>query len=531
MDESTATPDTPSASSKPSAARIPLGMSSFGEAERQQFGQSIRLAMACIEGKVEPVSKKAMPDSISDIGKRLKALSQDISSLNADLLELLVRYDELKGWESSGSKHCAAWMNYELGISPQLAWEYLRVGKQLRLLPTTQALFRAGKLSWSKVRLITRVADADNEKTLCHSALDASVDEVQRLCCGYRWKDDNDDGSGNNEKDRALKQHETRSLTWKQNSIGSTRIQLVLPPEVAQAFLNSVEHSLNQIDDSGSQITDSESTMSQRRADAAVLMAESSLQNAGQSIATADRYQVIVSVDKSALQTQTPEKRPTVSGSNPIARETAQRIACDCSVSTNTTSNGEPVDIGRKSRIWPTAMARAIKERDQHCQFPGCSQTQHLQIHHIKHWADGGSTSVDNAVCLCSGCHVKVHEGGYKIQRVENNPQRQDEQYQSQLHNHDVGMFDFEKAMRNDRNSFNTISALSPTRFRFRVVDAKGRDIRTKLKTKTPLNKAHHYSEKSVVHSTHVECNEPKVQYLIQMPPFAMRDLNAVYRH
>jgi hypothetical protein len=461
MDESTATSAKPSASSKPSTARIPLGMSSFGEAERQQFGQSIRLAMACIEGTVEPASKKAMPDSVSDIGNRLQALTQDINSLNADRLELLVRYDELEGWKSSGTKNCAAWMNLELGISIKLSWEYLRVGKQLRLLPTTRALFRAGKLSWSKVRLMTRVADADNEKTLCHSALDASVSEVQQLCCGYRWKDDKNDGAGESEKDRALKQHESRSLTWWQDSGGSTCIKLALPPEVAQAFLNSVEHSLNRIDASESQPTDLDSTISQRRADAAVLMAESSLQNAGQSIATADRYQVIVSVDKSALQT--PEKRPTIAGSastSPIARDTARRIACDCSVSTNTTSNGEPVDIGRKSRIWPTAMARAIKERDQHCQFPGCSQTQHLQIHHIKHWADGGATRVENGVCMCSSCHVKVHEGGYKIQRVENNPQRQNEQYQSQLHSDEVGMFDFEKSLREDRDSFDTIRAL-----------------------------------------------------------------------
>ena len=72
---------------------------------------------------------------------------------------------------------------------------------------------------------------------------------------------------------------------------------------------------------------------------AAVLMAESSLQNAGKTIATADRYQVIVSVDASELSdtqirhgsddtyscTSTnhniiPTKRPTVRGAGPIAR-------------------------------------------------------------------------------------------------------------------------------------------------------------------------------------------------------------------
>ena len=71
-----------------------------------------------------------------------------------------------------------------IGISPQLGWEYLHAGRALRSLPTTTALFRAGKLTWSKIRAISRVADKDNEKLLCHAALDASATEVARLCSG-----------------------------------------------------------------------------------------------------------------------------------------------------------------------------------------------------------------------------------------------------------------------------------------------------------------------------------------------------------
>ncbi len=88
-------------------------------------------------------------------------------------------------------------------------------------------------------------------------------------------------------------------------------------------------------------------------------------------------------------------------GADPIARETARRIACDCNLTINKTANGEPVDIGRKSKIRPSTMARAIRERDQHCVWPGCTQSHHLHIHHIRHWADGGTTSVLNGVSIC----------------------------------------------------------------------------------------------------------------------------------
>jgi hypothetical protein len=99
-------------------------------------------------------------------------------------------------------------------------------------------------------------------------------------------------------------------------------------------------------------------------------MAETSLQAADRDISTADRYQVIVSVDASELAT--PSKRPTVKDVGPIARETAKRIARDCSVSTITT------ELGRRSRFCSNAMARAIKDRDQHSQFYGCTQTHNL---------------------------------------------------------------------------------------------------------------------------------------------------------
>ncbi len=94
-----------------------------------------------------------------------------------------------------------------------------------------------------------------------------------------------------------------------------------------QAFLNSVEHSLSQLDDTREQLNDTNS-MSRHRADAAMLMAETSLQSAGREIATADRYQVIVSVDASELSTvdtavtaksnnSNPSKRPSVKGAGP----------------------------------------------------------------------------------------------------------------------------------------------------------------------------------------------------------------------
>ncbi|ASJ72247.1 hypothetical protein [Granulosicoccus antarcticus] len=135
---------------------------------------------------------KTIPDELPAIARRLKQLGQDLSSGMADQLELLVRFDSLGRWKSSGSRHCVAWMNLEMGISLALGWDYLRVGRKLQTLPITQALFRGGKLTWSIVRLLSRVADENSEALLCHTTLNASVSDLERLCHEYRWQHDAD---------------------------------------------------------------------------------------------------------------------------------------------------------------------------------------------------------------------------------------------------------------------------------------------------------------------------------------------------
>jgi len=484
--------------------------------DREAFGRNVALVMAL--KKVDPPLNDgpALPEDAQAISKRLQILSQDITSSHADLSELLVRFDDATGWKCNGSKHCAAWANSVLGISDNLCWEYLRVGRKLKTLTILRAFFRVGKISWSKARLISRVADENNEDVLCHAALDASVSDVKRLCDEYRWnKESNTATEIATESAQAMQQWLSRSFTWTTTSNGNTKIQITLPPELAQVFLNNVEQSLSQIeietkDENQEENQDQDQTgtkfasISQRRADAAVLMAEKSLQSEGRDIATADRFQVVVSVDAAELKkadasvnaqqddscvsntSHIPKKRATVQNAGAIARETARRIACDCSISVIHTENGEPINIGRKTRIWTTAIARAIKNRDQGCVWPGCTQSRYLHIHHIKHWADGGETSVSNGACLCSHHHAMVHEGDYTIinTEVEKNAEEQsmdtllDTQFFQQLNTADTAQFEFEKELRHDYESFNTVRKLMPSVYRFRVFNADGIDVR-----------------------------------------------------
>jgi hypothetical protein len=58
-----------------------------------------------------------------------------------------------------------------------------------------------------------------------------------------------------------------------------------------------------------------------------------------------------------------------------------------------------------------------LKARDDGCRFPGCTHRAYLDGHHVKHWADGGETGLDNLVQLCRHHHRLVHEGGFSCER------------------------------------------------------------------------------------------------------------------
>ncbi len=99
-----------------------------------------------------------------------------------------------------------------------------------------------------------------------------------------------------------------------------------------------------------------------------------------------------------------------------LALDTVRRLGCDGTiVGIVEGADGEPLDVGRKTRSIPLPLKRALRSRDGGCRFPGCDRTRFTEGHHVKHWADGGETKLSNLVSLCGFHHKLVHEGGFGI--------------------------------------------------------------------------------------------------------------------
>ena len=340
------------------------------------------------------------------------AIGRLVRQMNADSYRMLVlvrEFDDRFGWKKWGYKSCAEWLSWRASLSLSAAREKVRSAHALRGLPAMAAAFAEGRLSYSKVRALTRVAHLHDEELLLKYALSATVARVEERCRQIR----NVSPESAHHAQRAWR---SRSLTaWRDEARGVMRLTLEVPIEEGELVLRAADHAVasgevaTAVDPDV--IAESKGTAWQaQQADALVAVVKAYLAGGqgGEGGATADHYQVVVHADAESLT------RGTGRADLPI--DTIKRLLCDCSVVTVTEDGqGNPLDVGRKQRTVSTALRRALHARDRGCTFPGCHRTRYLDGHHLKHWVDGGETSSGNVTLLCTYHHRLLHEGGFSI--------------------------------------------------------------------------------------------------------------------
>ncbi len=374
----------------------------------------------------DPTPRVSEAPELPDPLARADALEREITDLCAQinaasyrLLQLIGELDDENPWGAWGLKSCAEWLNWRCGIGLNAAREKVRVAHALKQLPRIAASFATGELSFSKVRAITRIADNSNEEEVLDLARHATAAQVEKLVRAYRRV-------GNlAEHEQAAGQYAARELNYYHDDDGSLVICARLPAEegavVLQALNAAMDARHHRQDDSKPEdvtavTSEMENPIAQRRADALTAMAETTLQHGSGEWSSAERYQVVVHVTAETLAGDEPGGCEIENGQR-LAPDTARRIACDGSlVKIFQDDAGNPLDIGRKTRAVPPALRRALQSRDRGCRFPGCKQHRFVDAHHIRHWADGGETSIDNLVLLCRHHHRLVHEGGFDVE-------------------------------------------------------------------------------------------------------------------
>lgn len=391
--------------------------------------------------------------SNTELEHTITRLCADINAATYQQLIMIAEFDRRNGWGHEGCRSCAHWLNWRCGISYSAAREKMRVAHALGKLPKTRDAFSKGVLSYSKARAITRVGNKVNEACLLSYARYGTASQLDKTVRLYRQQYNEAgefyDGSAittdehrrDAENKGAMHHHEHRYVDTRWDEHGCLEIRARLTPEQGALVIKAMEaavesvrqsepselsasHALEQANDTSAEVemVNNHRQHSRRRAEALVLMAEASLKQTKMASSTDDRYQVVVHVDNDVLSQNVFEK-PSGEPDSYIHQqvalpvETARRLSCSCKVVTALTHKGAPLNIGRSSRAIPTGIRRALGIRDGVCQFPGCDCQQHLDAHHIVHWANGGVTSLENLIEVCHHHHKLLHEGQFSVVR------------------------------------------------------------------------------------------------------------------
>jgi len=358
-----------------------------------------------------PIPSRPSPHAVEQLGDAIAELASRIHAATYELLVLIHTFDTGRGWHD-GFASCAHWLHWRTGIDLGAAREKVRVARALAVLPRLGQAMRQGRLSYSKVRAVTRIATPETEARLLDLALAGTTTHVERVVRAWRRVD----------RVQAAREGERRHLgreltTWVDDD-GMVVIRGRLTPEAGAVLLRALDVAAEHLfqESAGTPAADSvaeEVTTGQRHADALARIAESALAHELATGTAADACQVVLHVDGEALRADAPDGQAVLEETgHDVSAETSRRLACDAAtVVMRHAPDGRVLDVGRKTRTIPPAIRRALQARDRRCSFPGCT-ARHCDAHHVRHWADGGATRLDNLVLLCRRHHRAVHEGG-----------------------------------------------------------------------------------------------------------------------
>ncbi len=390
---------------------------------------------------------------LARLGERIAELAARINSAEAQMMALIADFDRRGGWKD-GFGSCAEWLAWRIGIKIGPARERVRAARALEKLPRTADALREGSISYAKVRALTRVATPGSEAKLLEFARAGSAAKLEQMV--RMWKKLSRDAELTAEQAR----HRSRAFSVFVDGDGMYVVRGRLEPEVGALLMRAVEAASDALfrredgatdartgakardlgtdrTDPRIERTDPRPEPKQRRADAVGLLAERALAagfGGGESSATpedgstggsdsghqvesgtrAERYQVMVHCDAATLAEEGEPGRSDLDGIR-VSAETSRRMACDAAVVAMVHArDGAVLSVGRRTRTIPPHIRRALEERDRGCRFPGCG-CRFTEAHHVKHWADGGETSLGNTVLLCRRHHRAVHEGRVKV--------------------------------------------------------------------------------------------------------------------
>ncbi len=362
--------------------------------------------------------------SVRRVESELVELAGHLAAATCRFLQLLAEFDTRAGWAGPGMRSCAHWLNWRVGLNLRTAREHLRVAHALTGLPAVTEAFAAGRVSYAKVRAITRIATPKTEQGLLAIALHGTASHVETVVAAAR--------AGIDPGEDAAR----RGMEWRRADDGSLLVRLRLPAEEGAQLVAAIEAVLAEDESdapaavrpngSAEPLDGRTPTMgphgsaepsrpiAARRADALLSLV------AGHQ--PTHPPTIVVHVRADVTQPNHPvelAERPQawIEGGPALSPVVAERLTCGAAVQALLVDRrGNPLNLGRRRRTVSDSQLRALRVRDHdRCVFSGCTQSRHLQAHHVRWWRHGGPTDLGNLALLCTFHHRLIHDHGYRL--------------------------------------------------------------------------------------------------------------------
>ncbi len=178
------------------------------------------------------------PVPLERLEAQICELAGHIAAATCRFLVLLGDFDARRGWASWEMTSCAAWLSWKCQLTAGTAREHVRVARTLRDLPVIGAEFAAGRLSYAKVRALTRIATPGTEAGLAEIAGPMTGNQLERFARAHRRVSHADD-------DQARVR---RRLTWRLEDDGSLAGTFRLPPLAGAVLLQALRAATADLD-------------------------------------------------------------------------------------------------------------------------------------------------------------------------------------------------------------------------------------------------------------------------------------------
>jgi len=186
-----------------------------------------------------PAQQAASLTRADALEREITDLCAQINAASYRLLQLIAELNDAAPWGAWGLRSCAHWLNWRCGIGLNAAREKVRVAHALKALPLISSAYQSGRLSFSKVRALTRVADTVNEVEMLELAQQATAAQVEKLVRAYRRV------GRLAEREQAMASHATRALNYYHDEDGSLVIRARLPVEDGAVVLQAIDAALD----------------------------------------------------------------------------------------------------------------------------------------------------------------------------------------------------------------------------------------------------------------------------------------------